>query len=161
MEEIRLCPECGTDVGTDLDTCPCCGYPLKSTNKSNINKIKFSSNISSNKRKIGIIMCAVAILFIIIGITRITNDDYKFYTEHLEECLDAYGEVKAEAKRSSGWFSSAYNSIADRYEDLIADDRKELWIYRIQAIVSCSAGAVLLYFGVPKVKQGGEDDGID
>ena len=73
--------------------------------------------------------------------------------------MDAYGEVKAASRHSYGWLSSSYDGIAEGYEDMIAGDRMELWKYRIQAIVCCGVGVTLLYFGVPKVKRGGENDG--
>ena len=162
MEEKRLCPECGENVGADIDICPECGCPLKSaSNKPDSPKTQSSVKTTGNKRNIGIVMCVAALLCIVLGITRITNDRYQFYAEHLEDCLEAYGEVKAVAKRSSGWLSYSYDGIAEGYEDMIAEDRLELWKYRIQAIGGCGAGAALLYFGIPKVKRGGEDDGAN
>ncbi len=162
MEEKRICPECKANISNHDKTCPFCGFPLDdSRDFSEIKNNSISKKSFSTKQIVGMVMCVAALVCIIIGITRITNDTYKFYKEHLNECMDAYGEVKAEANHSYGWFSSTYDWIADNYEDMIAEDRKELWSYRIQAIVLCGAGAVLIALGVPKIKQGGENDGID
>ena len=159
MEQTRFCPECNAEIDAAVSTCPSCGYPLEAT--ATPFEPAVQTKVTGNKRIIGMVMCIAALICIIIGITRVTNSSYRFYEQHLSDCLDGYADVKASAVHAPAMFAYTYQLLAESYEDMIEKDRKELWSYRIQAIVYCGAGAVLAVLGVPKLKQEEYSNGTD
>ena len=54
----------------------------------------------------------------------------------------------AEAENSTGYFSSEYKSIADKYMDMAEDNEKAIKEYRNQAILFCICGVICLTMGV-------------
>ncbi len=141
------CPECGKEIEENLLSCSNCGFPIKIKDKE-------EQPIYKNKKYIGIVMCIVGCILFIVAITRINNDIYKFYLEHYETCMEGYDENNATANLySSGFFKSSYKSIASRYKEMAEDDYKEIWKYRIEAIVACGAGSILLVIGYRNIKK--------
>lgn len=104
------------------------------------------------KKMIGAVMCALGCICFIIALTRITNEDYKFYVEHYEDCMEGYESCMEEAAYA-GMFSNAYKNIARTYEDMAEDDMKEIWKYRGAAIVCCVAGIGLIFAGYRNIKK--------
>ena len=71
-------------------------------------------------------------------------------------CVEGYEDAKREAE-SAGWLlKSGYERIADTYEDMMDDDLKKIWQYRIGAIVSCSVGAILVFSGIKNMRDSKE-----
>lgn len=149
MEEkqiTHICPDCKAGIEDNVLTCPFCGCPVSTVSNN-------SNSLNNKKRRIlGIVLCALSIVCFIWGINRITNDKYSFYIEHRNECQANQNEVQYLADTSNGYFKSSYQNMVDDYEDMIKDDQKEIWTYRIEAIFSCSVGITLLITGVKKTK---------
>lgn len=156
------CPECNTEIDNEVAVCPCCGFPIKKKiTQAEVKTSEVSTqpiDIEKQKKKkfIGMVMCIVGCICFIIAITRITNEDYKFYVEHYEDCMEGYEDCMKEAKYSSGYFASSYRSIASTYEDMAEDDMKEIWKFRGIAITCCIAGIGLIFVGYKNIKKGGE-----
>ena len=55
-----------------------------------------------------------------------------------------------------GLLKSGYERIADTYEDMMDDDLKKIWQYRIGAIVSCSVGAIFVFSGIKNMRDSKE-----
>ena len=147
------CPECGASIDASSTVCVECGFPLKSSKPE---APAVSKSLKLPKKQLGVALCVVAVICFIVGVKRIVNDDYAFYSEHYGECVAGYEDAKREAE-SAGWMlKSGYESIADTYEDMIEDDLKKIWQYRIGAIVSCSAGAIMVFFGIKNIRDGKE-----
>ena len=147
---LNNCPECGKEVEEEVLACPECGFPIKKQDKA-------EKSIYKNKKYIGIVMCVIGFILFIVAITRINNDDYKFYLEHYETCMQGYDENTETANSyTSGFFKSSYKNIASSYKEMAEDDYKEIWKYRIEAIVACGAGLILLVIGYKNVRNKGE-----
>lgn len=159
------CPECNAEIDSEVSVCPYCGFPIKKKTTAQVDssdlveKITVAHPLDSEKQKkkkiIGITMCVVGVICLIFAVTKITDDDYKFYLEHYEDCKDGYEDCMDEAKYG-GMFSGSYRSIASTYEDMMKDDMKEIWKYRGTAIVCCIAGIGLGLVGYKNIKKGGE-----
>lgn len=150
--ESSKCPECGNDVSNQVKTCPYCGYEISKEDEQI--KEKYNNLIHKNKKYIIALLCIVGCLFLIAAITRITNDEYKFYKQHYQECIDGYNDTKWTADSfSGGFFKSSYDSIASSYKDLADNDKKELWKFRIQAILLVCGGCGLILFGYTIYKK--------
>lgn len=148
--ELINCPECGKEVGEEVLVCPECGFPIKKQDK-------LGQPIYKNKKYIGLAMCIIGCILFVVAITRINNDDYKFYLEHYETCMQGYDENTEVANLyTSGFFKSSYKDIALSYKKMAEDDYKEIWNYRIKAIVACGAGLILLVIGYKNVRNRGE-----
>ncbi|MGI5969522.1 MAG: zinc ribbon domain-containing protein [Lachnospiraceae bacterium] len=141
------CPECGKGVEEDVLSCPNCGFPIKKQNK-------VEQPIYKNKKYIGIVMLIIGCILFVVVITRINNDDYKFYLENYETCMQGYDKNMATANSyTSGFFKSSYRDIASGYKKMAEDDYKEIWKYRIESIVACGVGLILLVKGYKNVKN--------
>lgn len=142
------CPDCGETIAKSSSACPNCGCPISN------NSVAINNYVASKNKIIGIIICIVSVICFIFGVTRLTHDDYQFYIEHCKECQENYEEVQATANSYSfGYFKSSYQDIADLYLDMIKDDKKEYWKFRIEAIVSFTAGGITLIFGIKNLKR--------
>lgn len=162
METIN-CPECNTEMDSKVVVCPYCGFPIKK--KVEVKTIlqayeQANATIDQEKQKrkkiIGAVMCIIGIICLIFAVKRISNDKYKFYLEHYEDCMEGYEDCMKEAKYSSGFFASSYRSIASSYEDMAEDDMKEIWKYRGIAIACCIAGIGLIFVGYKSIKKRGD-----
>lgn len=144
------CPECGKEIEEGVLSCPNCGFPIKKQDET-------KHPVYMNKRYIGIAMCIIGCVLFIVAFARINNDDYKFYLEHYETCMQGYDENTATAKSyTNGYFRSSYKSIASSYKEMAEDDYKEIWKYRMEAIVACGAGIILLVLGYKNLTSKGE-----
>lgn len=147
------CPECGASIEASSTVCSECGFPLKSPKPE---APAVSKWLKLPKMQLGVVLCVVAVICFIVGVKRIANDDYAFYSEHYRECVEGYEDAKREAE-SAGWLlKSGYERIADTYEDMMDDDLKKIWQYRIGAIVSCSVGAILVFSGIKNMRDSKE-----
>jgi len=162
---IFKCPECGGECSNEVTNCIHCGYPFSELNVSKNSlpdaNVKKEYTPLSNKRIIGIITCFIAVICIIKGIGKVTSEPYNFYKEHLEECIENYGEVKSLSRKSSIYIAGTYEWLADNYEEMIASDKKNIWRLRVQAIAYCSGGSILFLIGTSNIKKSGELDGSD
>lgn len=152
------CPECNSEIDENVAVCPCCGFPIKGKiaepKVSEVPTQTIDPEKQKKKKLIGVAMCIIGCICWIVAITRITNEDYKFYVEHYEDCMDGYEDSMDHAKYG-GLFSGSYRSIARSYEDMAEDDMKEIWKYRGTAIVCCIAGIGLVFLGYKNIKKGG------
>lgn len=147
------CPECGKEVEEGVLTCPNCGFPIKN---------KAEQPIYKNKRYIGIVMCIIGCILFIVAILRINNDDYKFNLEHYETCMQGYDKNIATANSyASGFFKRSYKDIALGYKNMAKRACKIIWKYRMEAIVACGAGLILLIIGYKNIKNKGNSNGVD
>lgn len=139
------CSNCGREIEEDVLLCSNCGCTVKKQKKAEQNVYK---------RCIGIAMCIIGCILFIVAITKINNDKYKFYLEHYETCMQGYDEnAKIANTYTSGFFNSSYKYIASGYKEMAEDAYKEIWKYRIEAIVACGAGLTLLVIGYKNVKN--------
>lgn len=144
------CPECGKEIDEEVLCCPNCGFPIKKRDET-------GQPVYKNKRYIGIAMCIIGCVLFIVAFARINNDGYKFYLEHYETCMQGYDENTATAKSyTSGYFKRSYEYIASSYKEMADDDYREIWKYRIEAIVACGAGLILLVIGYKNITNKGE-----
>lgn len=147
------CPECGIEVESDIRVCPSCGYEMISS-ETNAEEIAVNEVMPKDKSKkyIGIALFAAACVLFVIAFTRINNEGYSFYKEHYKECMEGYADCK-ETAEGSGWlFKSTYENMASQYEEMAEYDNKEIWKYRIQAIILCLGGFVCCIVGYNMVK---------
>jgi len=155
-----ICPECNTEIDSEALICPCCAFPIKEKTTeprfSETLKQPIDPEKQKKKRFIGTVMCIVGCICFVIAITRVTNEDYKFYVEHYEDCMEGYEDCMDEARHSRGYFASSYRSIASSYEDMAEDDMKEIWKFRGTAIVYCTVGIGLIFVGCKNIKKDGE-----
>jgi len=149
VKDIISCPECGFPIDSEITVCYECGFPIDTLKKENtIPSVK--SAISA--RQLGITLCVVAAICLIIGITRITNDKYNFYSEHYTDCMEGYAETQSSADSfSSGMFKQSYQSIADDYIDMANDDLKKIWTFRVEAILLILVGTACGFVGFKKI----------
>ncbi|MCI8335103.1 MAG: zinc-ribbon domain-containing protein [Lachnospiraceae bacterium] len=150
------CPECGIEIEDNVKVCPGCGYEMISS-KANTQEITENKGIaaSKNKKYIGIALFAAACILFIVAFTRVNNSSYSFYKEHYKECMEGYAECKLIADDySGGLFRSTYENMASRYEEMANYDNKEIWKYRIQAIILCLGGFGCCIVGYSMVKGG-------
>ena len=109
---------------------------------------------NKNFKRIKIVKCIGAVLLILAcgcflwAYTRVNNEGYSFNREHYENCMKGYNDNMAEAENSTGYFSSEYKSIADKYMDMAEDNEKAIKEYRNQAILFCICGVICLTMGV-------------
>ena len=147
------CPECNKEITIDKSVCPNCGFPIE--------KDVILQQEQKKKKLIGIIMCIIGCVFFIIAMKNITDENYKFYLEHYEDCVEGYEENMKTANSMGGMFKSSYKSIASSYEKMAEDDLAEIWKYRGIFIVCTVAGIVFLFVGHKKIKKGGKSNGTD
>lgn len=147
------CPKCGKKILSDSKICSYCGYEMATKNEHILDDKK-EIPLYKSKRFISILMRIIGSILLIISITRITNDDYKFYKQHYQDCMDGYNDTKSIADSYlGGYFKSSYNSIASSYKDMADDDNKKIWIFRIQAIALACGGFALIIYGYKKGKK--------
>lgn len=153
------CPECGNDVSDQANACPHCGYEMAVRNEPATEDKK---EVPVHKKSISILMLIMGCVLLLLSITRVKNDDYKFYQYHYQECMDGYIEAKAAAySYSAGYFRDSYNSIASSFKELADDDKKEIWKFRIQAIALIGGGFVLIICGFCNYKKGKNKNGTN
>lgn len=145
MEEMRKCPECDNEVHEGMIVCPNCGYELLTDKKNELTK--------SKRKAIGLVMIVVACICFVWGVIQLTNESYKFYQQHLQECIDARIEARDAAEDVNagyltGYLLSTYDDIDESYAEMIEDDEKEIWNYRIKAMIGCAGGVILLLIGL-------------
>lgn len=159
---LITCPECGREIDSEVSVCPYCAFPIKKkTTEPKVSEVTtqpIDPEKQKKKKLISMILCIVGCICLIFAITRVTNEDYKFYLEHYEDCEKGYNDCMYEkTKYTSTYFSSTYGSIASSYEDMMEDDMKEIWKFRGTAIVCCVAGIGLIFVGYKNIKKGGEE----
>jgi len=151
---INFCPDCGTAIDHESSACKECGFPIE--------KQKAETAIAAKKTRIpakplGIALCVVAVICFIVGITRITNDKYTFWSEHYQECMDGYEDCKSEARTAGPLFKDSYQNLAESWKDMADRSLEKIWKYRIEAIVLCSFGVVFVIFGIMQLKRNEEN----
>jgi ribosomal protein L37E len=144
------CPECGAPIESISTVCSECGFPIE---KPQVERTVVVKKPALPAKQLGIVFCVVAVICFIIGITRIANDDYAFYSGHYKECAEGYEDATREANTAGWLLQGTYEYIADSYQDMMNDDLKKIWTFRIEATVLCAAGVVLIIFGVKKIKK--------
>lgn len=155
------CPECGKEISDNTRVCPHCGYEIKEQNELAVENKK-EVPIYKNRKYISILMCIIGCIFLFVSITRITNDDYKFYKQHYQDCMDGYNDTKSTADSySGGYFRSSYNYIASTYKDMAEDDNKKLWKFRFQAMVLACGGLALIIYGYKNYKKEKKENGVN
>lgn len=145
--EKHNCPECGCELDNNITICTNCGYNIEVKKE-----IVISKNVEKGRR-IRIASVVIACVFFILAVTRISNDKYTFYKEHYAECMDEYEENSKTARSSSGMFKSSYNYISNSYKDMADSDMKEIWKFRVEAIVLSVVGVVVIISGVKIAKK--------
>lgn len=141
------CPECGKEQDSNNEICMECGF-------ENASSESLTKNNEKNKNKVvGIVLIAIACVMFAFSFSRVNNDKYDFYKQHYEECIEGYEDSMAMANSSGALFRGSYKSIANSYEDMAEEDMAEINKYRIQAVLFCVAGVVLVYLGYRTLKK--------
>lgn len=173
------CPECGKQISDVAIACPHCGYAVNQ--ESNTIEVTQSDNTSieskmlihnfadknrlliimnTHKKVSGIVLLCIALVFVIIIISKLTSDDYKSAVDNLSYYKSQYNECMS---KSYGFLGSSYKSIADQWKDMIGDLKKTIWSARISSIILAIADALLIRFGIRFIKKAREEknSGID
>lgn len=172
---MKFCYKCGEAIGDSAIVCPKCQNRLQETNNDPIAVVynETEKNISTKTNPIKdnkyvkqasarvfplvqkyqkyclIGLCLFAALFFILGITTITSDDYKDYSENYTEYIENYRKNSRTANSygGTGLLGSGYNRVAEGWKDLADTASSKLWGLRIKAIIffvigtGCSIGA--------------------
>lgn len=133
-----FCRSCGTEIPQDSAFCPVCGKQVVITQGMAANNSIAPANIVKSKVRLiqkiqpkwrAVISACLAIatlVFVIVGITTLTSDDYSFYKNHYEDCMDEYWDCKKEAITSGWYFSSIYENLADDFKKMADDNQATL-----------------------------------
>ena len=162
------CPECGKQISDLAISCPNCGYSINAkeriensiphntsneiqkANTFNNYKNKLLSLMSNHKKATGFIMIGLAIVFVIIIISKFTNSEYKSAVENLSYYKSQYNECMS---KSSGFLGSSYKAIADKWKDMIGELNKTIWSTRIISLLLAVADFFLIKFGIKYLKS--------
>lgn len=156
------CPECGNELEDNVRTCPNCGFEIRVFDKAIQKNTAIKSVISGNRRIVGIVLCVLALGLIFGGFKTIQNDEYIFYKQHYQECMDGYADTKAEGESyANAYFKSTYNDLADEYEKMAQDDSKKIRRYQFQAGAFCLSGIVLGVAGCYLIIKRKKTNGVD
>ncbi|WP_368189004.1 hypothetical protein [Blautia sp. 1033sp1_1033st1_G9_1033SCRN_220408] len=108
---------------------------------------------NKNTKFAGIGLLILACVCFILGYSNVNNEDYSFYKDHYETCMDGYNDTITDPNSYSGYFTSTYDYIASSYEKMAEDDEKKMWEFRIQSIAFCIGGAICAIFGFVIMKM--------
>ena len=102
------------------------------------------------KRKtIGIVLCIIAIVCIIVGITKLTSNQYKASVAGYNAAMIRYKDNKVSAQSSQlGLFKYGYDWLSDKNNQIAEEYQKVINKYRTEAVVLFCIGAVLLVVGI-------------
>lgn len=142
------CPECGYFIVYGDSKCSNCGCPI--VYKSNNTK-----PVANTKNTItGIVFIFTAFILAFFAIVQITNEKYKFYKQHYQDCESGYIEAKEYSEMYSygSRFRSDYLWIAQEYENLMKKDMRVINKHRITAILLTVCGSVLIVIGILFIK---------
>lgn len=163
MALIR-CPECGKEISDKSHNCIHCGYPL--TNGNDYEKVENLASTQKKSTKIwrdkfkhvtasvgkinpsiriaaSVVIIIIALICLVQGKNALNDDNYDFYKEHYQDCLDGYEECMDNARTSGYLFQSTYESLAEDYEEMAEDDLAKINGYRIKATIFYVVFAVL------------------
>lgn len=156
------CPECGNELEDNVRICPNCGFEIRVFDKAIQKNTAIKSVISGNRRIVGIVLCVLALGLIFGGFKTIQNDEYIFYKQHYQECMDGYADTKAEGESyANAYFKSTYNDLADEYEKMAQGDSKKIRRYQFQAGVFYLGGIVLGGAGCYLIIKRKKANGVD
>ncbi len=140
---MKICPECSFELEEQATVCPKCGYFFK----TNMN-VKYINKIGSCLFIIAAVFCQI------FGIYQITNNDYKYYCEHISECIKDHDVLQnAAVSDEPENLRNEYFIFAKRYEDMIESDKKEIAKYRISSIISVVFGVTFMLLAVKCIKN--------
>ena len=175
-----FCKECGKEIPNDSAFCPSCGTALVEQPVEEYDKTTKDQNLYAQPQihkpqstyrkklfdlverldprvKIGLMagFCCLALLFIILAIGTLTSEDMADYMDDYILYMDKADEVSNEVSYGRILFSSAYDSIAERYKEMAMDELKEIWKLRARAIVELVFAVVFAFlaFALWKIKS--------
>lgn len=93
----------------------------------------------SIQKKMSLFICLISVAFILIGVTRITDNSYQIADNHYKECMQQYEENRGYISEVP-IASSVFLDMAYDWKDLAEEVLPELWLYRIEAILCFAAG---------------------
>lgn len=152
-EKLIICPECGQAIEATAMYCQSCGYPINNMPEQETVPIQEKKAKVHHKQVLGVILCIIAVLSILFGISKANSPLRQFYLEHLEECKVAYEETLTLSAQSSGFIKNTYLDLADSYQNLIDYDLEQINKFRMQTIAFCVSGAVLIFTGVKLIRR--------
>ena len=133
-----ICPECGKKIENSSGKCNNCGYQIKES--SSIEKSKKKSRLITT-----IILLVAAIVCFTIAFIRLNDKYYKYCVSVQQEYQEEYAAAKAFTDEHTGAiFAPGNRLINEEWEELITDNQRTIWTYRIQAIALCAVGGILL-----------------
>ena len=156
------CPECGNELKDNEQICPNCGFEISAFNRIIQKNNVVKSSISGNRRIVGIVLCVLAFGLIFGGFKTIQNDEYIFYKQHYQECMDGYADTKATGESyANAYFKNTYNYLADEYEKMAQSDSKKIRRYQFQAGAFYLGGIVLGLSGCYLIIKRKKTNGVD
>lgn len=138
IENTRICPECGQQIESSSDRCMNCGYQFRKE------KTIVESKTKAKMVPTIILLVGAAVCFVI-AFTRLNDNYYKYCVSIQQEYQEEYAEAKAFTdENNAAIFSTGNRLINEGWQDLISNNQKTIWEHRIQAIVLCVVGVILL-----------------
>ncbi|GEM_PF-5773314 len=135
----KRCPDCGYQVGANDTSCPNCSYSFSKEGNSSAGQ--------DGGKIVAILLWLAALCVAIVGVTRISCEDYIFHQEHYAKCLEGYNDCIEEAN-SAAFLRGTFLSIADEYEEMMEEDMEEIVKYQSQAKYCFAGAAVLIVLGI-------------
>ena len=135
------CSNCGKEISDTVKFCPNCGTEIKKT-----------SPLSSNSKTKNYILIGISIILIIVAISLVTTNEFKYYLDNIDYYTEQYENAKS---HSSGFLGSIYSSLASQWKEMREEAVMYVALHSIGAIVLGLGGTIGLYKGIRKLKNGG------
>ena len=138
---LLKCSNCGKEISDTVKFCPNCGT-----------KIEKSSPLSNNVKAKNYILIGISIILIIVAISLVATNEFKYYLDNIDYYTEQYENAKS---HSSVFLSGSYSSLASKWKEMQDEAVMYVSLHSIGAIVFGISGAIGLYKGLKKSKNGG------
>lgn len=174
-DNCKFCPECGESVVKESFTENSSETLMDETGETvvyasqlnlidtqNINPNIMNKKMNPNRAKkiliLGIVLCAISVIFLVFGIKSITNASYKLATEKYDYYKSQMDETRSMARiyGSSGLFGGTYSRLASGWKNLFDDAGKTITVTRVKAGIGFGGAIVCIIFGIILVVSNGK-----